>query len=156
MTRRIDAASRLISATPGALYAAFAEPGAMERWMPPSDMTGQMVHFDFREGGSYRMRLTYPEPYRGRGKSSDDADDVEVRVTRLEEGRTIEQEVTFDSRDPAFRGIMRMTWTFEPEQDGTRVSVRAENVPEGIRPEEHEAGLSSSLDNLAAFTEGAR
>jgi len=156
MTRRIDSASRLISATPESLYAAFSEPGAMERWIPPSDMTGQMLHFDFREGGSYRMRLTYAEPLLGRGKSSQDSDDVEVRVTRLEEGRRIEQEVTFVSADPAFSGIMRMIWTFNPEQAGTLVSVRAENVPEGIRREEHEAGLNSSLNNLAGFTEGEK
>lgn len=128
----------------------------MEQWIPPSNMTGEMLHFDFREGGSYRMRLTYADPHLGRGKSSEDADDVDVRVTRLEEGRRVEQEVTFDSADPAFSGIMRMIWTFKPEQAGTLVTVRAENVPEGIRPEEHEAGLSSSLANLAGFTEGDR
>lgn len=156
MTKRIDSASRLISATPDALYAAFTEPGAMEQWLPPSGMTGTMFHFDFREGGSYRTRLTYAEPHVGRGKSSKNSDGVEVRVTRLEEGRRIEEEVTFESADPAFFGVMRMTWTFEPELAGTRVTVRAENVPEGIRPEVHEAGLNSSLENLAGFTEGER
>jgi uncharacterized protein YndB with AHSA1/START domain len=156
MTTRIDSASRLISATPQALYSAFAEPGAMEQWIPPGNMTGQMVHFDFREGGSYRMRLTYADPQPGRGKSSDDSDDVEVRLTKLVDGRRIEQEVTFESADPAFSGIMRMVWTFRPATAGTLVTVRAENVPEGIRPEEHEAGLNSSLDNLAGFTEGDR
>lgn len=156
MTKRVDSASRLISATPQALYGAFAEPGAMEQWLPPSNMTGEMLRFDFREGGSYRMRLTYAEPHRGRGKSSEDSDDVEVRVTRLEVGRRIEQEVIFESTDPAFSGIMRMTWTFEPEEGGTFVTVRAEDVPRGIRPEDHEAGLKSSLDNLADFTEPDR
>lgn len=156
MTRRVDSASRLISATPGALYAAFAEPGAMEQWIPPSGMSGKMVHFDFREGGSYRMRLTYAEPHLGPGKSSEDSDDVEVRVTRLDEGRRIELEGSFESADPAFSGIMRMIWTFKPEQAGTLVTVRDENVHEGIRPAEHEAGLNSSLDNLAGFTEGDR
>jgi hypothetical protein len=29
-------------------------------------------------------------------------------------------------------------------------------VPEGIRPEDHEAGFRSTLENLAAFTEGER
>lgn len=154
MSRRIDSASRLISAAPEAIYRAFAEPGALERWLPPGNMTGEMLHFDFREGGSYRMRLTYVEPQRGRGKSSEDSDDVEVRLTKLEDGQTIEQEVTFESEDPAFSGIMRMIWTFQSEDDGTLVTVRAEDVPEGIRPEDHQAGLSASLRNLAAFVEG--
>lgn len=151
MTTRIDSASRLISASPKAVYRAFAEPGAMERWIPPSNMTGNMLHFDFREGGSYRMRLTYAEPQQGQGKTSEDFDEVDVRLTKIEDGQRIEQEVIFESEDPAFSGIMRMIWTFEPEGNGTLVTVRAENVPEGIRPEDHEAGLNSSLDNLAGF-----
>lgn len=151
MTKRIDSTSRLISAPPEDVYRAFSEPGAMERWLPPGNMTGTMLHFDFREGGSYRMRLTYTESQQGRGKTSDDSDEVEVRLTRLEDGRTIEQEVTFESDDAAFSGVMRMTWTFQPEGTGTLVTVRAENVPDGIRPEDHQAGLSSSLQNLARF-----
>lgn len=154
MRGRIDSASRLISAPPEALYSAFAEPDAMEQWLPPSNMTGRMLHFDFREGGSYRMRLTYTGAHQGRGKSSEDTDDAEIRVTRLEKARRIEQEVTFRSSDPAFSGIMHMIWTFAPEGAGTRVTVQAENVPEGIHPEDHEAGLNSSLQNLASFVEG--
>jgi uncharacterized protein YndB with AHSA1/START domain len=155
MTTRIDTAARLIAAPPDAVYRAFAEPGAMEKWIPPGNMTGEMLHFDFREGGSYRMRLTYTEPQQ-RGKTSKDSDQVEVRLTKLEAGRTIEQEVTFESEDSAFSGIMRMIWTFESVGNGTRVRVRAENVPEGIRPEDHEAGLKSSLESLGRFVGAAR
>ena len=126
----------------------------MEEWIPPSDMTGEMLHFDFREGGSYHMRLTYAKRHLGRGKSSEDSDDVAVRLTKLEDARKIEQEVTFDSEDPAFSGIMRMRWTFESTKGGTLVTVEAEDVPEGIRPEDHEVGLNASLKNLARFVEG--
>ena len=71
MAPRVDSASRVIQASPATIYRAFAEPGAMERWLPPSNMVGKMLHFDFREGGgSYRMRLTYKEPRHGQGKTS--------------------------------------------------------------------------------------
>jgi uncharacterized protein YndB with AHSA1/START domain len=153
MTPRIDSASRLISASPQTVYRAFAEPGAMERWLPPDDMTGKMLRFDFREGGSYRMLLTYAAPQQGRGKTSEDSDEVEVRLTKLEDGRRIEQEVTFESEDPLFSGVMRMIWTFQPQDEGTLVTIRAENVPEGIRPEDHDAGLNSSLEKLARLVE---
>ena len=83
----------------------------------------------------------------------EDSDEVEVRLMKLEDGRKIEQEVIFTSEDPAFSGVMRMIWTFYPEGEGTLVTIRAENVPEGIRPEDHSAGLSSSLEKLAAFVE---
>lgn len=156
MTMRIDSASRLISASPGAIYRAFAEPGTMERWLPPGNMTGKILHFDFREGGSYRMRLTYTELPQQQAKTSEDSDEVEVHLTKLEDGQRIEQEVIFNSEEPAFSGIMRMIWTFQPEGNKTLVTVRAENVPEGIRPEDHKAGLNSSLANLAAFVEPER
>lgn len=153
MSPRSDSASRPVSAPPEMIYKAFAEPGAMEQWLPPSNMMGKMLRFDFREGGSYRMRLTYREPQPGAGKTSEDADEVEVRLTKLEEGKRIEQEVVFESEDPAFSGLMHMVWTFQPKEEGTLVTVRAENVPAGISREDHEVGLNSSLENLAAFVE---
>jgi uncharacterized protein YndB with AHSA1/START domain len=53
---RVDAAAKLIDAPAHRLYQAFAQPGAIERWLPPEGMTGEMLEFDFREGGRYRMR----------------------------------------------------------------------------------------------------
>ncbi len=71
MSSRVDTASKLVSVSPSAVYRAFAERGAMEKWLPPTGMTGTMLDFDFREGGSYRMRLTYMDPQQGQGKTSD-------------------------------------------------------------------------------------
>ena len=153
VTPRVDRASRLVHASPADVYEAFARPGAMEQWLPPDTMTGTMVRFDFRAGGGYRMRLTYDARQDGRGKTSHDSDEVEVRFVHLEPQRRIVQEVDFESDDPSFAGTMRLTWTFVASAGGTRVTVRAENVPEGIRPEDHQAGLGSTLANLAAFTE---
>ena len=153
MTKRVDEAARIVRASPAAVYGAFADPGAMESWLPPGGMTGRMTRFDFRDGGGYRMRLTYDDPGRGRGKSSADSDDVEVSFVRLVPNRSIEQAVTFDSDDARFSGVMRMIWTFAPVAAGTEVSVRCEDVPEGIRPEDHAAGLASTLENLARFLE---
>ncbi len=97
------------------------------------------------------MRLSYRNPADGRGKTSDDADEVEVRLIKLIDGQRIEQAVIFDSDDPDLSGVMRMTWTLEPEKDGTLVTIRAEDVPRGIRPDDHLAGMNSTLDNLAAL-----
>jgi uncharacterized protein YndB with AHSA1/START domain len=156
MTTRIDTVSRLINAPSSTVYQAFASPGAMERWLPPAGMTGSMLHFDFREGGSYRMRLTYDGPAHGPGKTSADADEVAVKLIKLVSNRRIEQSVTFESDDPAFAGEMRITWSLDPVEDGTLVSVRCEDVPPGISAEDHEAGLASTLRNLTAFVETPR
>lgn len=142
-----------MQASPEAIYQAFVEPGAIERWLPPSDMTGEMLHFEFHEGGTYRMRLTYMDQQAGQGKTTETSDEIEVRLTRLEPSHRIEQNVVFESDDPAFAGIMRMVWTFEPEGSVALVTVRAENVPAGIKSEDHEAAMKSTLDNRAAFVE---
>ena len=56
----------------------FATAEAMKTWLPPQGMTATMLAFTFREGGIYRMRLTYDEPQHTPGKTSEDADEVEV------------------------------------------------------------------------------
>jgi uncharacterized protein YndB with AHSA1/START domain len=154
MSKRVDTASRKINASSASIYAAFASAEAMQTWLPPEGMTGTMLAFSFREGGAYRMRLTYIEPQHAAGKTSDDADEVEVRFLKLRPHERIEQSVTFDSDDPAFSGEMRIVWIFEPAQNGTLVKVRCEDVPPGISADDHQAGLTSTLANLAAFVEG--
>ncbi len=153
MPARCDTASRLIAATPATIYQAFATPGALERWLPPHTMTGTMLHFDFRAGGSYHMRLTYADVQQRHGKTSADADEVKVHLTKLEAERRIEQAITFASEDSAFAGIMRMIWTFQPQGTRTLVTIQAMDVPAGIHPDDHEAGMNASLANLARFVE---
>lgn len=48
---------------------------------------------------------------------------------------------------------MNMTWKLTPVPGGTEVTIICEEVPDGIRPEDHDADLRSTLENLAAFTE---
>ena len=100
------------------------------------------------------MRLTYSGSNAGKGKTSSNADEVEVRFSRLVPNERIEQAVTFNSDEPAFSGVMRIVWTFGARQGGTLVTVRCEDVPRGIRREDHQAGLASTLENLAAFVAG--
>ena len=100
------------------------------------------------------MRLTYKNVGDGPGKTSDNADEFEVRFVKLVDARRIEQAVTFESDDPGFSGVMRMTWTLEPVENGTLVTIRAEDVPQAIRPEDHEVGMNSTLDNLVSFLGG--
>lgn len=154
MSNRIDTAERRSTATAAQLFQAFADPNALAQWLPPGGMSGTLLQFDFRPGGGYRLRLTYPPDQAGQGKTSADTDEVEVRFTRIELNQCIEQAVHFTSDDPAFAGTMRMTWTFQPDGQGTRVRVEAKDVPADIRPEDHQLGLQASLAQLAAYVEG--
>jgi len=152
---RTDRASRLIKAPASQIYRAFTDAAAVVRWLPPEGMTGEMLAFDARPGGGYRMALSYDDAeHDAPGKFSEHADIVEVRFVALNPGRSIVQSATFDAEDPAFAGTMRMTWTLEPAEGGTRVAITCEDVPQGIRKQDHVAGLKSSLANLAAFVSG--
>ncbi|HTV70093.1 MAG TPA: SRPBCC family protein [Rhizobiaceae bacterium] len=148
---RTDTCSRLIKAPAQKIYRAFTDPDAWVKWLPPEGMTGKMHHFDPRPGGTYRMTLTYAAA--GAGKSSDDTDVVEGTFVELVPNERVVQEVVFDSDDPAFAGTMTMSWSLAPVAGGTEVEIIAENVPPGISKEDHDAGLRSTLENLAAFVE---
>ena len=149
---RTDRASLEIQASAEVLYAAFADPAKLMEWLPPGSMTGRALEYDFREGGRYRIALTYDDSAPAQaGKTRDRTDVSAGRFLCLEPNRRIVQSVEFESNDAAFAGEMMMTWSFEPMGSGTLVTITAENVPEGIRREDHDAGLRSSLENLAKF-----
>lgn len=128
------------------------KPEALVRWLPPQGMTGTFEHTDISTGGSYRLVLTYDEKS-SRGKSTPGSDVVEVRFLEVVPNERIVQAIDFVSDDPAFHGTMIMTWQFAGTGDGTHVQVRAEDVPPGISSEDHVAGMTSSLANLAKYVE---
>jgi len=150
---RTDVARRTVAAPAETVFAAMVEPDDLLVWLPPDGMTGRFGHVDLRTGGSYRMVLTYLDAADAPGKASADTDVVDVRVVQVVPGDRVVQAVDFESDDPAFAGTMTMTWRVEAVDGGTRVEIRAEDVPDGISAEDHAAGLASSLDQLAAFVE---
>ncbi|MDY6947083.1 MAG: SRPBCC domain-containing protein [Pseudomonadota bacterium] len=153
-SRRIDSASRIIAASPAIIYRAHLDPQALISWLPPQGMKARIERFEARLGGRYRMVLTHEQPSRAaQGKTTDAADVVEGRFVALARDELVSQLVKFESDDPAFAGDMKITWTLTAVPAGTEVTVRCENVPTGIRPEDHAAGLASSLENLAAYCE---
>jgi uncharacterized protein YndB with AHSA1/START domain len=142
--------SRVISAPPEQLYAAFLDPAALIDWLPPAEMTGKIHEFDARVGGGYRMSLFYPTQERAlRGKTSDREDMVKVRFVELAPPRRIVEAVSFVTADPAFFGEMTMTATFEGAPGGTEVTLVFENLPPGLRAEDNETGSRLSLEQLA-------
>ena len=152
--RRSDAATRVIGAPPDKIYQAFASAASLMEWLPPSGMSGQALEYDFREGGGYRIELRYDEKMSTEsGKTTDRTDITNGRFLELLPGRRITQSVEFESSDPAFAGDMTLTWSFDTAPEGTTVTVTADNVPNGISKADHDAGLRSSLENLAAFVE---
>jgi uncharacterized protein YndB with AHSA1/START domain len=152
---RIDRAARQVRASPGTVWAAFVDAASVAAWLPPAGMTARIDAFEPRPGGAYCLTLTYRGTDHPRGKSAAAEDRVRGTFVLLEPQRRIVQRVTFEAEDPAFAGAMTVTWTLDPDPQGTTVTVAATDVPPGIAPEDHAAGLASTLANLAAFCERA-
>ena len=148
---RTDSSSRVVAAPLDRTFAALVDPQALSVWLPPSGMTGYFEHFDARSGGSYRLVLHYDDPATAAGKSTADSDVVEARFVAIVPDDRVVQAVDFVSDDPAFAGTMTMTWSVAAVDGGTRVEIRADDVPDGISAGDHAEGITSSLDNLASY-----
>jgi len=149
---RRDMASLIVKADPDIIWRAFADPESLMAWLPPGRMTGRALEYDFREGGRYRIELTYDESAgSSAGKTTARTDISTGRFLSLDPGQCVVQTVEFESDDASFAGEMLMTWSFEPVIGGTRVTITADNVPPGISRADHDAGLRGSLENLAKY-----
>ena len=146
--------SRRIKAAPHVIYRAYLDPSAVAAWRPPEGMTAKVFAFEPRAGGGYRMAFVYADGGEANaGKSTADADVFEGRFVELVPDARIVEAVRFQSDDPAFAGEMTITTTLRPILEGTAVDVVITNVPDGISRADHEAGIASSLENLAKFVE---
>ncbi|NLS15952.1 ATPase [Rhizobium sp. P40RR-XXII] len=148
--KRTDTASRIIRATPHAIFDAFINPDALIAWLPPKGMTGHVHVFEPHQGGNYRLALSYnAADHSTPGKSSEHTDIVSGRFLEIVPDKRIVQAVDFESDDPAFAGRMIITWSLVEVPSGTKVTVVCENVPYGISKKDHDEGLKSTLENLA-------
>jgi uncharacterized protein YndB with AHSA1/START domain len=149
----MDRAARVVDAPVERVFHALVDREALQTWLPPAGMTARFEEFDATPGGSYRLILTYADPADAHAKSTADSDIVEARYVDIASNDRVVQAVDFVSDDPAFAGTMIMTWVVRPVDGRTRVEIIADDVPDGISSEDHAAGLSSSLDNLARYLE---
>ena len=151
---RIDRADRMIATESERVFHAFVTASDLQAWLPPQGMAGEVHEFNPVEGGGYVMTLRHLSHQPAvEGKTTELEDKVCVVFDELRPYERIVQRVSFDTSNTAFAGEMRMTWTFAETSDGTQVRVACENVPAGIRPEVHQVGLNSSLENLARLLE---
>jgi uncharacterized protein YndB with AHSA1/START domain len=146
--------SRVIKAPRAKVYQAFLDPEAVAAWLSPGTMRLHVHAFEAREGGAFRISLTYPTTDHSQpGKTSADTDTYHGRFVRLVPNEKIVEAIEFETQDPAFAGVMTMMVTLADVDGGTEVSLLYENVPAGIRPEDNEAGSRSALEKLAALVE---
>jgi uncharacterized protein YndB with AHSA1/START domain len=145
---------KIIKAPGKAVYQACLDPDAVAAWRAPDNMKGHMHLFDARAGGTFRMSLIYQDPeHSPGGKTAEDTDTFHGRFVELIPDEKIVEAIEFESHDPRFAGVMRITMSFADTDEGTEITVLCEDIPAGIRPEDNEMGCKSSLQNLASLIE---
>jgi uncharacterized protein YndB with AHSA1/START domain len=150
-----DVGRATIDAPPNEVFAALVDAEARTVWLPPAGMSGRFDWFDARPGGGYTLTLTYDDEAT-RGKSVENTDVVEVRFTAVDEPRQLIEEADFVSDDPNLAGTMTMSWSLEPVDRGTLVTITATDVPDGISTEDHVTAFASTLSNLDMYVKNSR
>lgn len=138
-----------------AVYRALLDADAVAAWRAPDGMSAQVHEFEAREGGRFRVSLTY-ETKAAVGKSGAHTDTYHGHFARLVPAEQVVEVMEFESDDPALLGTMRMTTTLSDAADGgTDVVIVHEGLPDAVPPADNETGTRMALDNLARLVEAA-
>jgi uncharacterized protein YndB with AHSA1/START domain len=144
--------SRHMNAPRAVVYSALLDARAIATWMVPTGMTSHVHAFDPREGGSFRISLTYDAPT-GTGKTTAHTDTYHGHFVKLVTNEQVVEVVEFETTDPAMRGEMTITISLADAAGGTDVLAVHDRLPPGLSAADNEVGWRSSLAKLAAFVE---
>lgn len=134
------------------VYRALLDAHVVAMWMVPTGMTSHVHAFDAREGGSFRISLTYDAPT-GTGKTTAHTDTYHGRFVKLVKNEQVVEVVEFETTDPALRGEMTITFSLADADGGTDILAVHDGLPRGLPTADNEAGWRSSLAKLAALVE---
>ncbi|GGM30475.1 SRPBCC family protein [Dactylosporangium sucinum] len=144
--------SRHVNAPREAVYRALLDPDAIARWRVPTNMTSEVHEFEAREGGRFRVSLTYTAGDET-GKSGAHTDTYHGHFVRLVPGEQVVEVFEFEAADPALGGAMTLTTSLRDSGGGTEVTMHHENLPDAVPAADNELGTRMALDNLAALVE---
>jgi uncharacterized protein YndB with AHSA1/START domain len=147
--------SRHVKAPRAAVYRALLDARSVAMWMVPTGMTSQVHEFDAREGGSFRISLTY-DSATGTGKTTAHTDTCHGRFVKLVADEQVVQVVEFETADPGLRGEMTIAVTLSEADGGTEVRAVHAGLPPGLAPGDNEVGWQMSLAKLAALVEAGQ
>jgi uncharacterized protein YndB with AHSA1/START domain len=134
------------------VYRALLDARAVATWKVPTGMTCHVHAFDPREGGAFRISLTYDEPT-GAGKTTARTDTYHGRFVKLVPNEQVVEVVEFETTDPALRGEMTITTTLTDADGGTDILAVHEGLPPGLSSADNEVGWREALAKLAALVE---
>ncbi len=146
--------SRHVNAPRSAVYRALLDADAIAEWRVPDGMSSRVHEFDAREGGSFRISLTYDAPT-GTGKSAPQTDTYHGRFLKLVPDQQVVEVFEFETADPELRGEMTMTTTLTEAGDGTDVDIVHDGLPDAVPAADNETGTRMALANLAKLVEAS-
>jgi uncharacterized protein YndB with AHSA1/START domain len=111
-----------------------------------------MHKFDPREGGRFRVSLTYDEPTKA-GKTTGCSDIYHGRLIKLVPNEQVIEADEFETEEPALRGEMTVTITLTDADGGTDVFAVHDGLPPGLSAADNEAGWQEALAKLGALVE---
>ena len=138
-----------VNAPPSAVYQALLDAEAIAKWRVPDGMTSHVHEFEAREGGSFRISLTYDAPDRT-GKSTSHTDTYHGYFARLVPDEQVVEVFEFETADPALDGTMTMTTTLTDADGGTDVLIVHEGIPDIVPAADRDAYLKLA-DDLEGF-----
>ncbi|GAA2059171.1 SRPBCC family protein [Catenulispora yoronensis] len=144
---------RFIRAPRAAVYHALIDAESVRHWMVPDDMTSEIHTFEGRQGGAFRISLTYDAPD-GTGKTTGRTDTFHGTFVELVPDTKVVQSVEFETDVPDLRGLMTITYELHDADDGTELVGRHDDLPPGVSPADNELGTRMSMDKLARLVEG--
>jgi uncharacterized protein YndB with AHSA1/START domain len=141
-----------INAPRAIVYRALLDPDAIAKWKVPNGMTCQVHSFDAREGGAFRISLTYDAPTQT-GKTTAHTDTYHGRFLKLVPNEEVVEVDEFETMDPALRGEMTITIKLADANGGTDLLALHDGLPRGLSPIDNETGWRMALAKLAAILE---
>jgi uncharacterized protein YndB with AHSA1/START domain len=155
MFRRLARSANHVNAPRANVYRALLDARAVETWMVPIGMTSHVHVFDAREGGLFRISLTYDEPT-GTGKTTAHTDTYHSHFVKLVPNEQLVEVMGFETADAAMRGEMMVMFTLTDAGGGTDVLALHDTLSPGLSPADNEIGWRMALNKLAAFVEAGQ
>ncbi|MEU6761975.1 SRPBCC domain-containing protein [Streptomyces sp. NPDC046853] len=144
-----------VNAPRAAVYQALVDADAIARWRVPDGMSSHVHAFDAREGGRFRVSLTY-EDASGTGKSASHTDTYHGHFAKLVPDEQVVEVLAFETADEELSATMTMTTTLTDADGGTDVRIVHEGIPDSVPAADNETGTRMALANLARLVEGSR
>ncbi|HMJ51236.1 MAG TPA: SRPBCC family protein [Polyangiaceae bacterium] len=141
-----------LKAPRASIYRALLDARAVAAWMVPNGMTSHVHAFEPREGGSFRISLTYDAPT-STGKTTAQTDTYHGHFVKLVKDEQVVEVVEFETTDPALQGEMTITIALADADGGTDLTAVHDRLPPGVPAADNETGWRLSLAKLAALVE---